>query len=113
VAAMLVAPVAIAGGALGQIAREPALLVGSAGVALFASVIPWTLELTAMRRMTGATYAILVSLEPAVAAMMGAVLIGQGLSITDTAAIGLVVAASAGSSRTSAGSPPVPGEIEV
>jgi len=113
VAALIVLPVAIAGGALPQLAADPLLLVGAAGVALFASIIPWTLELTAMRGMTSATYGILVSLEPAAAALMGMALIGQGLSTTDTAAIGLVVAASAGASRTSAGPPPVPGELEI
>jgi inner membrane transporter RhtA len=112
VAAAVIVPVAVAGGAVGELIADPGFLLAGAAVALFASVIPWTLELTAMRRVASATYGILMSLEPAVAAAFGTVLLGQGLSAADAAAIGMVVAASAGASRTSPRPSPVPGELE-
>jgi inner membrane transporter RhtA len=112
VAAAIVLPVALVGGAASELSADPILLAQGAVVALFASVVPWTLELMALRRISGATYGIVVSLEPAVAALLGAVVLGQGLPAAEAAAVGLVVAASAGASATSSPPPPVPGEIE-
>ncbi len=112
VAAAIVVPISLVQGGLGELRADPILLVQGAAVALFASVIPWTLELMALSRMTSATYGILVSLEPAVAAILGAAVLGQGLPAAEVAAVALVVGASAGASRTSAPPQPVPGEIE-
>lgn len=112
VAAAIVVPVALVGGAASELSADPILLAQGAVVALFASVVPWTLELMALRRISGATYGIVVSLEPAVAALLGAVVLGQGLPAAEAAAVGLVVAASAGASAMSSPPPPVPGEIE-
>jgi inner membrane transporter RhtA len=111
VAAAVAVPIAIQGGAIRELAGDPGFLLAAAGVALFASIIPWTLELTAMRRVASATYGILMSLEPAVAAIFGTVLLGQGLAPGDAGAIGMVVAASVGASRTSRRGP-IPGELE-
>ena len=58
--------------------------------------IPYSLELEALRRLQKGTFGVLMSLEPAVAALVGLVLLGQGLSVTEVVAIALVVAASAG-----------------
>ena len=110
-AALVVVPVAIASGAPAELAADPGLIVLGAAVALTSSLIPWILELTAMRRMASATYGILMSLEPAVATVFGAAVLGQALAPAELAAIGLVVGASAGASRTSAPAP-VPGELE-
>ncbi len=112
VAATIVVPVAVIGGAATELAADPVLVLQGAAVALFASVVPWTLELTAMRRMSSATYGILMSLEPAVAAVLGAAVLGQGLPAAEIAAVGLVVGASTGASATSPAPPPVPGELE-
>ena len=52
-----------------------------------------------LRLVPAATYGVLLSLEPAVAALVGLTVLGQGLSAVDVVAIGCVVAASAGASR--------------
>ena len=66
------------------------------GVALMSSVIPYSLELEALRRIRPNVFGVLMSLEPAVAALAGLVVIGQSLSGLDVLAIAFVVAASAG-----------------
>lgn len=69
-------------------------------VALMSSVLPYTLELLALRRLPAPTFAILMSLEPAIAATAGFLLLSQALSLTDALAIALVIAASMGAVRT-------------
>ncbi len=83
----------VAGGAdLG----DPGLLAVGLAVALLSSAIPYSLELEALRRLPKGTFGVLMSLEPAVAALVGLVALGQDLSANEVVAIGLVVAASAG-----------------
>lgn len=72
-------------------------------VALMSSVLPYTLELLALRRLPAPTFAILMSAEPALAAMAGFFVLHQGLSFTDALAITMVIAASMGAVRTQAG----------
>ncbi|MFI6084136.1 EamA family transporter [Streptomyces sp. NPDC051217] len=72
-------------------------------VALMSSVLPYTLELLALRRLPAPTFAILMSIEPAVAAMAGFLVLHQSLTFTDALAITLVIAASIGAVRTQAG----------
>jgi inner membrane transporter RhtA len=89
----------------GLIAAGPALLdpvtVGlGAAVALLSSVLPYTLELLALRRLPTSTFAVLMSLGPAIAALAGYVVLDQALTPVQLLAIGLVVAASAGAVRT-------------
>ncbi|MYS05318.1 EamA family transporter [Streptomyces sp. SID6041] len=69
-------------------------------VALMSSVLPYTLELLALRRLPAPTFAILMSLEPAIAATAGFLVLSQALSPTDALAIALVIAASMGAVRT-------------
>ncbi|MEU6943826.1 EamA family transporter [Streptomyces sp. NPDC046316] len=69
-------------------------------VALMSSVLPYTLELIALRRLPAPTFAILMSLEPAIAAGAGFLVLSQALSLTDALAIALVIAASMGAVRT-------------
>ncbi|MFD9032966.1 DMT family transporter [Streptomyces sp. NPDC059567] len=69
-------------------------------VALMSSVLPYTLELLALRRLPAPTFAILMSLEPAIAATAGFLVLSQALSLTDALAIALVIAASMGAVRT-------------
>ena len=76
-------------------------------VALASSVVPYSLETEALRRMPRNVFGVLMSLEPAVAAMAGFVVLSQGLDVREIVAIGFVVAASAGATR-SAPPPPVP-----
>jgi inner membrane transporter RhtA len=64
------------------------------------TAIPYTLEFLALRWMRAATYGVLVSLEPAVAAVVGVVLLGQTPTAVEVVAIALVVTASIGASRS-------------
>ncbi|WP_435853100.1 EamA family transporter [Streptomyces lavendulocolor] len=69
-------------------------------VALMSSVLPYTLELLALRRLPAPTFAVLMSLEPAIAATAGFLVLHQALSVTDALAIALVIAASMGAVRS-------------
>jgi inner membrane transporter RhtA len=82
-------------------AARPHLLLIAAGVALLASVVPYTLELAAMRRAPQRVFGILLSLEPAVATLAGLLLLGQRVTAAAVAAVALVVLASTGSALTS------------
>jgi inner membrane transporter RhtA len=93
--AMLPAGIAAGGSAL----LEPELLLIGAGVGLLSSVIPYSLELEALRRIPAQVFGILMSLEPAVAALVGVVLLGELLSVREWAAIGCVIVACVGSTR--------------
>lgn len=75
---------------------EPHLLLLALGCALLASVIPYSLELSALRRLPRHVFGILLSLEPAVAALAGLVLLGQPVTVLGIAAIALVIGASIG-----------------
>ncbi|MFE0800749.1 DMT family transporter [Streptomyces sp. NPDC058812] len=101
VGAVLFLPLGIAesGGKL----LDPVTLALGAGVALLSSVLPYTLELLALRRLPAPTFAILMSLEPAIAAAAGFLILDQALSATQAAAIALVIAASMGAVRTQVG----------
>ncbi|MET8503290.1 EamA family transporter [Streptomyces sp. NPDC004787] len=72
-------------------------------VALMSSVLPYTLELLALRRLPAPTFAILMSLEPAIAATAGFLVLHQSLGLADALAIALVIAASMGAVRTQVG----------
>ena len=74
------------------------LAVGLA-VAALASAIPYLLELLALRSVSAATFSILLSLEPAIAAIIGLLVLGQALGLLEVAAIGCVVIASAAAAR--------------
>ncbi|MFF5967019.1 DMT family transporter [Streptomyces collinus] len=82
---------------------DPVTLGLGAAVALLSSVLPYTLELLALRRLPASTFAILMSLEPAIAATAGFLILDQALSTAEAAAIALVVAASMGAVRTQVG----------
>lgn len=101
VAALLFLPLGIAE-AGGRLLNPTTLGLGSA-VALLSSVLPYTLELLALRRLPASTFAILMSLEPALAATAGFLILGQSLTATQAAAIALVIAASMGAVRTQVG----------
>lgn len=100
--------VAMAAGALAilpfGIASAGARLVGlralalGATVAILSSVLPYSLDLVALRRVSPRAFGVLLSMEPAIAALAGLVILGQGLTLSQVAALGLVVTANAGSS---------------
>jgi multidrug transporter EmrE-like cation transporter len=68
--------------------------------ALMASVVPYTLELSALRRLPAPVFSILLSLEPAFAALFGWLLLDQESGMLRNLAIVLVIAASAGVTLT-------------
>lgn len=84
----------------------PGHLAVGAAVALLSSVIPYSLEMEALRRMPREVFGVLMSLEPAVAALAGFLVLGQDLGARELSAIGLVVAASIGATRAA---PPLDG----
>jgi inner membrane transporter RhtA len=100
VGALVVAPAGFiqGGGAL----AEPDLLGSALVVALASSVLPYSLELEALRRLPAAVFGVLMSLEPAVAALAGLVVLGQDLGARELLAIAMVVVASAGATLRSA-----------
>ena len=75
---------------------HPGVLAAGLGVALLSSVLPYTVELEALRRLPERTFGVLLSLEPAVAALVGLIVLDQHLLGREIVAIALVVAASAG-----------------
>jgi inner membrane transporter RhtA len=86
---------------------HPAYLAAGFAVALLSSAVPYSLELEALRRIRPQVFGVLMSLEPAMAALAGLVVIGQGLSAVDVLAIGLVVVASTGVTFGARGPAPV------
>ena len=78
---------------------DPALIAAGFGVALLSSVIPYSLETEALRRMPASVFGVLMSLEPAFAALAGFLVLSQSLGARELAAIGLVVTASIGVTR--------------
>jgi inner membrane transporter RhtA len=77
----------------------PVLLVGL-GVALLAAVIPYSLEMTALRRIPVGVFGVLMSLEPMVASIVGVLILGEYLNFSTAIAIGLVTLASVGATRS-------------
>jgi inner membrane transporter RhtA len=100
VAALVTLPIGLVGA--GARLGHPAVLGLGAGLAVLASVLPYTMELLALRRLPTATFAVLMSLGPAVAALAGWLVLDQALRATEVLAIGLVIAASIGAVRAGA-----------
>lgn len=97
VATLAAAPLGIAEGGAHLLDSE-SLLAGAA-VGLLSSAIPYSLEVEALRRIATSVFGVLMSLEPAIAALAGFLILGQGLTARQLAGIALVVAASIGASR--------------
>jgi len=71
-------------------------LIEMAGLAILVPLLPYTLELIALRRMPTTSFGILMSLEPAIAALAGFIILMQPMTLPQMAGTALVVAASAG-----------------
>jgi inner membrane transporter RhtA len=99
VGALIVLPAGViqADGAFAQ----PGLLGTALIVALLSSVLPYSLDLEALRRLPEAVFGVLMSLDPAIAAVVGFLVLGQHLAPRDVFAIGMVVVASAGAAALS------------
>jgi inner membrane transporter RhtA len=100
VGALVAAPAGVAQG--GSDLLVPALIGGGLVVGLASSVIPYSLEMEALRTLPEHVFGVLMSLEPAVAALAGLIVLSQGLAAEDVLAIGLVVVASVGVTLTHA-----------
>lgn len=98
IAALLVLPFGLAEGHL--FSMTPIVLLLSLLLALFSSVLPFSLEMQALRTMPSRTFSILMSLEPAVAALVGWLLIGERLEPGQWLAVICIVIASSGSALT-------------
>jgi inner membrane transporter RhtA len=112
VAAGVIVPLTLSMSDVRPLLVAPAALAGGAVLGLFNSAIPYTIELAALRRMSASTFGVLMSLEPAIAAGVGFVVLGQVLGATDLAAIACVALASAGASLSARRWPIAIGELE-
>jgi inner membrane transporter RhtA len=107
VAAIVVTPAAAASRPAGHgSAALPGVLGVGIAVGLLSSVIPYRLELEALRRIPARIFGIWMSLEPAVAALVGLVLLGEALAPREWTAIGCVILACAGAARVARPAPP-------
>jgi inner membrane transporter RhtA len=97
VATVLLLPVGVAGA--GDALLDPRVLAIGAAVAMLSSAIPYSLELEALRRIPAGVFGVLMSLEPAVAALAGLVILGEVLEAREWTGIALIVGASAGAAR--------------
>jgi inner membrane transporter RhtA len=79
---------------------RPSFLAAGAGIGLLSSVIPYWLELEALRRIPTSLFGVWMSVQPAVAALIGLLFLGQHLSPAEWAGICCVVAASAGAAAS-------------
>jgi inner membrane transporter RhtA len=94
IASVVVTPAAVL--SAGRALLRPAVLAIGVAVGLLSSVIPYRFELETLRRVPARVFGIWMSLEPAVAALVGVVLLSQSLSPLQWVAIGCVIVASAG-----------------
>jgi inner membrane transporter RhtA len=88
------------------------LLVVGIGLALLLPVVPFSLEMMALRRLTTSAFGTLMSLEPAIALTIGFVLLHQVPGIGPVVGVGFVVAAGIGAERTGAREPKAAPEPE-
>lgn len=94
IAAMTMIP--FAAPVAGTLISNPLVLLAGIGVALLSTTIPFTLEFEALKRISARTYGVLVSLEPGVAAIVGALLLGERIGVQGMVAVACVVVAAIG-----------------
>jgi inner membrane transporter RhtA len=98
--ALLLLPIGLLTG--GRDLLQPVVLLIGLGVALLSSALPYSFELEALRWLPTSVFGVLLSLEPAVAAAMGFLILGETLSLRSIMAIGLVTVAAAGAAMETA-----------
>ena len=106
VALLVVAPFGAA--RVAPVLTNPLLLAAGLGVAIFSSALPYSLEMVALRRLPKQTFGVLLSMEPAVGALAGLVILGERLTPLQWLAIASIIAASAGAALTARRGEPVP-----
>jgi inner membrane transporter RhtA len=99
VGTLLVIPAGVVQG--GTALLRPSVLAGGLAVALLSSLIPYSLEIVALRGLSASAFGLLMSLEPAVAALAGVIVLGQALTPVLSVALVMVVTASVGTTLTS------------
>jgi inner membrane transporter RhtA len=104
-AAVLATPYGLVAG--GTALVRPGVLGKGAVVAFLSSIVPYSLELMALRRLRAATFGVLMSMEPAMAALSGLVVLGQHLRAREWIAVICVMVASVGATASARGSEPV------
>jgi inner membrane transporter RhtA len=97
VAAVLVTGPGVAAGAPAMF--RPSLLATGIAIGLLSSVVPYWLEFEALRRVPARVFGVWMSMQPAVAALIGLIMLAQLLSLAEWAGICCVVVASAGAAR--------------
>lgn len=85
---------------------DPSLLIGVAIVALLSTIVPYGLELTALRRIPTRVFGVLMSLQPAAASISGLIILGQRMGVQELAALAMVTTASAGVTLMDKGASP-------
>jgi inner membrane transporter RhtA len=96
--AVVLLPVGLA--AAGADLFHPSVLLIAAAVAVLSSVVPYSFELVALRRVTPRAFGVMLSLDPAIAAAAGLLVLGQHLTAGELTALALVVAANLGNALT-------------
>ncbi|MET9225313.1 EamA family transporter [Lentzea sp. NPDC003310] len=103
IAAALTLPYGLA--AAGGTLFEPRILLLGTLVALLASAIPYALEIKALKSLEASTFGVVLALEPAAAALAGALLLGQHLSVISLCGMALVITAGVGAALRKAPAP--------
>ncbi len=94
VATIVIAPLGISTG--GAALLRPQVLLTGVGLAILSSVIPFSLELEALRRLPSRVFGVLMSIEPAVATLIGFLLLHEAIGLREILAIALIITASVG-----------------
>lgn len=94
VAAIIMIPLVVP--AVPELITHPWLFLACLGVALLSTALPFSFEFEALKRLSKRAYGVLVSIEPAVATVVGAVLLGEHMGLQGIAAVGCIVIAAIG-----------------
>jgi inner membrane transporter RhtA len=105
----IVASIVVGPSVIGRMTPE-ILLIGI-GLAILLPVIPFALEMQALRRLTTAAFGTLMALEPAFALIVGMIVLTQMPGVSGVVGICFVVAAGVGAARAGSRSTPVPAEV--
>ena len=105
VAAVLMAPYGLVAGGTDLV--QPGVLGKGVAIAVLSSIVPYSLELMALRRLPAPTFGVLMSMEPAMAALSGLVVLSQHLRGREWVAIACVMVASVGATAAARRSHPV------
>lgn len=100
IATVVIAPLGISSGSIALL--RPQVLLTGVGIAILSSVIPFSLELDALRRLPSRVFGVLMSIEPAVATGIGFLVLREAIGLRELLAIALVISASVGVSLDAA-----------